>query len=187
MFYLSYEKGISGIFGSDVNHDYISAGIMQTFKIGTIGTTKYHVRTGKFLNTLRLFDADQKFHRQSDPIWFSNPLFSFQGLDSTLPTQRIYFEAHVVHHDNGSIINKIPFMKKLRIGLVFGGGMLYVPEYDWEHYEIFAGLERNFKFSKRRLRVGVYGVLSDGNQIPLTPEWKVSFAILNNRNLKWNF
>jgi hypothetical protein len=78
-------------------------------------------------------------------------------------------------------------MKKLRIGLVFGGGMLYVPEYDWEHYEIFAGLERNFKFSKRRLRVGVYGVLSDGNQIPLTPEWKVSFAILNNRNLKWNF
>lgn len=187
MFYLSYEKGICGIFGSDVNHDYISAGVMQTFKIGTIGTTKYHVRTGKFLNTLRLFDADQKFHRQSDPIWFSNPLFSFQGLDSTLPTQRIYFEAHVVHHDNGSIINKIPFMKKLRIGLVFGGGALYVPEYDWEHYEIFAGIERNFKFSKRRLRVGVYGVLSDGNQIPLTPEWKVSFAILNNRNLKWNF
>lgn len=187
MFYVSYEKGIGGIFGSDVNHDYLSGGVMQTFKIGTIGTSQYHARVGGFLNTINLKDADQKFQRRSDPIWFSNPLFSFQGLDSTLPTEKIYYEAHFVHHDNGSIINKIPFMKKLRIGLVFGGGALYVPEFDWEHYEIFAGIERNFKLSKRRLRIGVYGVISDGNQIALRPDWKISFALLDNRNLKWNF
>lgn len=186
-FYLSYEKGLPELFGSDVNHDYLAGGIMQTFKIGTIGTSSYHARSGFFLNTKVLKDADQKFHRRSDPIWFSNPLYSFQGLDSTLPTQKIYYEAHFVHHDNGAIINKIPFMKKTRIGLVFGGGALYVPEFDWEHYEIFAGLERNFKLSKRRLRIGIYGVLSDGNQIKPRSEWKISFAILNNRSLKWNF
>lgn len=186
-FYLNYEKGINGAFGSDVNHDFIYGGILHTFKIGTIGTSSYHLKSGMFLNSVRLFDADQKFHRRSDPIWFSNPLYSFQGLDSLLPTQRAYAEAHFVHHDNGAIINKIPFMKKTRIGLVFGAGALYVPEFDWQHYEIFAGLERTFKFSRRRLRLGVYGVLSDGNQIPLTPSWKVSFALMNNRNLKWNF
>ncbi len=186
-FYLSYEKGIPKIFGSDVDHDYIMVGMNQTFKIGTIGTSSYNIKTGTFLNTRSLKDADQKYHRRSDPIWFSNPLYSFQGLDSTLPTQKIYYEAHFVHHDNGSILNKIPFMKKTRIGLVVGAGYLYVPEFDWHHYEVLAGLERNFKFSKRRLRVGIYGVLSGGNHIVPTPGWKVSFAILDNRNLKWNF
>lgn len=186
-FYLFYEKGIADIFGSDVNHDYLLLGVEQTFKIGTIGTSSYHVKTGQFLNNIRLQDADQKFHRRSDPIWFSNPLHSFQSLDSTLPTQKAYLEAHFVHHDNGAIINKIPFMKKTRIGLVFGAGGLYVPEFNWEHYEVFAGLERIFKFSKRRLRIGVYGVLSDGNQIKPRASWKVSFAIMDRRNLKWNF
>ncbi len=186
-FYVYYEKGIPKIFGSDVNHDYIAGGIMQTFKIGTLGTSSYHMRAGQFLNTKVLKDADQKFHRRSDPIWFSNPLHSFQGLDSTLPTQKISAEVHFVHHDNGAIINKIPFMKKTRIGLVIGAGALYVPERNWQHYEILAGLERNFKFSKRVLRIGVYGALSDGNNIKPTPTWKVSFAIMNNRDLKWNF
>lgn len=186
-FYLSYEKGISSVFGSDVNHDYLSGGLLQTFKIGTLGTSSYHIRTGLFLNTKMLRDADQKFQRRSDPIWFSNPLYSFQAFDTLLPTEKIYYEAHYVHHDNGAIINKIPFMKKTRIGLVFGGGAMYLPEFDWQHYELLAGLERNFKFSKRRLRVGVYGIISDGNNIEPNATWKVSFAILNNRNLKWNF
>lgn len=186
-FYTYYEKGIPKIFGSDVDHDYIMFGMRQTFKIGTIGTSSYNIKTGTFLNTRSLKDADQKFHRRSDPIWFSNPLYSFQGLDSTLPTQKVYYEAHFVHHDNGSILNKIPFMKKTRIGLVFGGGYLYVPEFDWHHYEVLAGLERNFKLSKRRLRIGIYGVLSGGNHIVPTPSWKISFAMLDNRSLKWNF
>jgi len=78
-------------------------------------------------------------------------------------------------------------MKKTRIGMVAGFGALYVKEFDYQHYELLAGLERNFKFSKRRLRLGVYGVLSDGNRIDPTPTWKVSFTLLDDRNMKWNF
>ncbi len=186
-FYFGYEKGIEGPFGSDVNHDYIRAGIMQTFKIGTIGTSNYHIKIGQFINTKKVYDADRKFQRRSDPIWFSNPLYSFQGLDSTLATNGAVFEAHFVHHDNGAIINKIPFMKKARIGLVFGAGYLNVPEHNWQHWEVVGGIERNFKLSRRRLRIGFYGVLSDGNHINPTPDWKISLAILNNRSMKWNF
>ena len=186
-FYLFYEKGIPKLFGSDVNHDYMAAGILHTFKIGTLGTSSYHIKGGQFLNNKTVRDADQKFQRRSDPIWFSNPLYSFQGLDSTLPTQKLYGEAHFVHHDNGAMINKIPFMKKTRIGLVMGAGVLYVPERDWFHYEVLAGLERNFKFSKRRLRIGIYGTLSDSNHTKPRADFKVSFALLDNRNLKWNF
>lgn len=186
-FYLVYEKGIPGLFGSDVNHDYIVGAIGQTFKLATLGTSKYFIKSGKFLNTKALYNADEKYQRRSDPIWFSNPLYSFQGLDSTLPTRKIYYEGHFVHHDNSAIINKIPFMKKTGIGLVMATGILYIPEHDYLHYEILGGLERIFKLSRRRLRVGIYGVMSYGNKIPPTPTWKVSFAILNNRSLRWNF
>lgn len=186
-FYVYYEKGIPKLFGSDVNHDYLLFGIQQTFKIGTLGTSSYHIKSGEFLNSKQLRDADLKYNRRSDPFWFSNPLYSFQGLDTLLPTKRRIYEGHFIHHDNGAIINKLPFMKKTGIGLVFGAGFLYVTEYKWQHYEVLGGLERNFKFSKRRLRVGIYGVLSDGNNIKPTPTWKISFAVLDDRSMKWNF
>jgi hypothetical protein len=49
------------------------------------------------------------------------------------------------------------------------------------------GLERIFKLSKRRLRIGFYGAVSDGNQIKPRLDWKVSFSMLDNRDMKWNF
>ena len=186
-FSLNYEWGIPDLFGSDINHHYLQATIEQTFKIGTIGTSNYRISGGKFLSSKILRDPDFKFQRRSDPLWFSNPLYSFQGLDTLLRTSDLSIEAHFVHHDNGAIINKIPFMKKTRIGLVFGAGALYVREHDWFHYEGLLGLERNFKLSRRRLRVGIYGVLSNANKSAPRADWKISFAILDDRNMKWDF
>lgn len=186
-FYAYYERGIPTLFGSDVNHEYVRVGAEQTFKLGLIGTTSYHVNSGKFLSSKALYDADYKYFRRSDPIWFSNPLNSFQGLDTSLPTKKLYFAGHLVHHDNGAILNKIPFMKKTRIGLVGGAGILIVPEHNWQHYEALVGLERVFKLSKRRLRLGIYCAFSGGNHSKARIDWKISFAFLDNRSLKWNF
>lgn len=186
-FYVYYEKGVPKILGSEIDHDYLRFGVRQSFKISTFGTTNYHMTSGKFINSANLREVDYKFHRRSDPIWFSNPLFSFQDLDTSLPTLDWYFEAHFIHHFNGALINKIPFMKKTRITSVAGGGYLWVPEHNWQHYEFFAGIERIFKFARRRLRVGVYGVFSDGNQIDPRTTFKVSFALLDRRNMKFNF
>lgn len=184
---IAYEKGIPGIFGSDVDHDYLYGTINQSFKIATLGTSQYRIKAGAFLNTKNLYDADQKFHRRSDPIWLNNPLNAFQGLDTTLPTQKIFLEAHFVHHDNAAILTKLPYMKKANIGIVFATGFLYVPEHKWIHYEVLAGLERSFKFSRRKLRVGLYGIMSYSNHLAPKPGWKVSFALLDTRNMKWNF
>ena len=71
--------------------------------------------------------------------------------------------------------------------MVAGIGGLYVKEYNWQHYEILAGLERNFKLSRRRLRIGVYATFSDGNQMTPKLNWKISFAVLDDRSMKWNF
>jgi hypothetical protein len=48
-------------------------------------------------------------------------------------------------------------------------------------------LERNFKFSRRRLRIGFYAIASDGNQFQPKMNYKVSFAMLDDRNMRWNF
>lgn len=185
--YAFYQRGVPKLFGSDVDHEYGIVGMSQSFQLGTIGTTNYHLRAGKFLSSKNLKDADFKYQRRSTPLWFSNPLYGYQNQDSSLPSKKYYLEAHFVHHDNGAIINKIPFMKKTGIGLVFGTSALYVSEFNYEYHEVFAGLERNFKFSKRRLRVGIYGVASDGNKIDPKFTYKVSFAVLDDRNMKWNF
>ena len=186
-FSLNYERGIPRLFGSDVDHEYIQLDILQTFKIGTLGTSSYRFSGGKFLSAKKIYDPDMKYQRRSDPVWFSNPLFSFQGLDSTLPTIDYVLEAHIIHHDNGALINKIPLMKKTRIGLVLGAGAMYIKEYNWQHYEFLGGLERNFKIFKRRLRIGFYTVFSDGNRVAPRFNYKISFALLNDRNMKWNF
>lgn len=182
-----YKKGVNGLFGSDIDYDYISYAIQQNFKLGLLGNTSYRFLSGTFVTMKDVREPDLRYQRRSDPIWFSNPLYSFQGLDTTLPTKRWVHEFHFVHHDNGAILNKIPFMKKTRIGLVVGGGAMYVQEHNYQHYELLAGLERSFKMSRRRLRIGIYGCVSDGNKTDPRFNYKVSFAILDDRNMKWNF
>lgn len=186
-FYMIYEKGIPTAFGSDVNFDYLTGGMRQTFKIGTLGTSSYHVKGGTFLSSKVVKDIDRKFQIRSTPIFFTNPLYSFQSLDSLLPTNRLYLEAHYIHHDNGAILNKIPFMKKTRIGLVAGAGYLYVPEHNWQHYEFIAGFERTFKFSRRRLRLGIYGTFAEGNHMDARFGWKISFDLLSDRDMTFSF
>ena len=186
--FVYYEKGVPKLLGSEVDFDYLRFGVRQTFKIGTIGTSQYRVTTGKFVNNKILKPVDYKYHRRSDPILFSNPLYSYQDLDSTLPTMNWYFESHYIHHFNGAIMNLIPFMKKTRISLVAGGGYLWVPEHEWIHYELFVGLERIFKFAKRRLRIGAYAAFSEGNHLDkVHTSFKISFAILDERNMKFSF
>ncbi len=186
-FSVHYERGLPHIWNSAVDHAYLQLEVTQNFKIGTIGTSSYRASIGKFLSSRAIYEPDYKFQRRSDPLWFSNPLYSFQGFDTTLRTTDYVMQAHYIHHDNGAILNKIPYFKKTRVGLVAGGGAMYIKEYNWQHYEVLAGLERNFKMSRRRLRIGIYGVVSDGNQIEPTSAWKISFAILDDRSMKWNF
>ena len=177
--YMYWEKGIPSLFGSDVNHDYLLFGLRQSFKISTFGTSSYHIKSGRFLNTKVLREIDYKYHRRSDPIYLTNPLTGYQDLDTSLPTLNWYFESHFIHHFNGALLNKVPFMKRLRVTSVGGGGYLYVPEHSWTHYEMFAGIERVFKLKKQRFRLGLYYVVSDGNQINTRSTFRISMNFLD--------
>lgn len=196
-----WEKGYKGIFNSIVDFDYISFSIDQEFQIGTMGKSYYILKTGKFVNQDSVLYIDKKFFRESDsdPIFrylLSQPLYSFQNLDSSYETQDFYAELHYIHHFNGSIINKIPFMKKTGIQSLAGGGVLYLPEHNNYFYtEAYFGIERTFKIARRRLRVGTYVIFSWANNAltlpagekPKNVQFKVSFDLMNERDLKFNF
>ncbi|NOQ71548.1 MAG: hypothetical protein GQ574_06080 [Crocinitomix sp.] len=200
-FTVFWEKGWKGPFGSVVDFDYVSATIEQSFQIGTIGVSKYKLKAGTFANQDSVFYIDRKFFRKNDQsTWlrflFVNPLQNYQNLDSSYQTQELYLEGHYIHHFNGAIINKIPFMKKTGIKTTFGGGFVYLPEHDNYFYtEAFFGAERIFKIARKRLRVGAYAIFSvSSNEFALPQEdqpknfqFKVSFDIMDDRDLKFNF
>jgi hypothetical protein len=118
----------------------------------------------------------------------SDPLHSFQNLLGAYETKQWYGQGHFVHHFNGAIINKIPFMKKTGIKTVAGGGILFLPEYNnFLYQELFFGLERVFKMFRKRVRIGGFAILSDSNVQPTKLQFKLAFDVMDERDLKFNF
>ena len=185
--HFQYQKGWNGIFGSDIDWDYLQIGLRHDLILGTLGNSKYTMRLGKFVNTRNVRYVDLLRFRQSDPYLFSSPLGSFQLLDTSLATTGLFFEAHHIHHFNGALINNIPLVKKLKLRVAAGGGMLYVQKDNFRHQEIFAGVERVFKIgARRRLRLGLFGVLADGNQTKTSAGWKISLDIIDTWKKDWS-
>ncbi|MEM7110041.1 MAG: DUF5686 and carboxypeptidase regulatory-like domain-containing protein, partial [Bacteroidota bacterium] len=186
-FSVAHRKGLPGPFSSDINFDYLETAIEQDIILGVFGNSKYKAIMGKFVNTRQLEFVDLKRFRQSDPYLYSDPLNSFQLLDTALVATDLFFEFHHIHHFNGALINNIPLVKKLRFRVVAGAGAMWIKQSDYFHQEIFAGLERVFKLgARRRLRVGVYGVAADSNQTPLATDFKISFDIIDTWKKTWS-
>jgi hypothetical protein len=186
--FFNHQKGWKDIFASDVDFDYIDFGFEQNLLLGTLGNSKYQIKAGKFVNTNDLRYIDFKRFRQSDPILYSDPMNSFQLLDTSLTARDWFIEAHYIHHFNGAMINNIPLIKKLRLRTVAGAGIMWIKESNYRHEELFAGLERIFKLgARRRLRIGVYGVLGQSNYTPPKTDFKISFDIIDTWKRDWSY
>ncbi len=187
--YVLWKKGIPGIFNSTVNFDYLEFGVKQSFKLGLLGTSSYTLRTGSFINRNDLRLVDYKYQRRGDPILFSNPNEAFQSLDSTFPVFKRFYEGHYLHEFNGAFINRIPFLKKLGLREIAGGGILFAPERNNLRYaELFAGIERVFKYPFNQLgkfKVGVYVVGSTANQFRNPVQFKIGITTWDKRLGKW--
>ena len=187
-FYVEWKKGIPGLFKSTINFDYLEFGIEQELKLGITGISKYKVITGSFLNTKDLRLVDYKFQRRGDPIFFMNPHEAFQSLDSTFPVFKRFYQGHYVHEFNGALLNKIPFLKKLQLREIAGGGFLIAPERDLRYAELFAGVERIFKWPFNptyKFKVGVYIIGAAANKYNSPFQFKIGFASWDKRRNKW--
>lgn len=187
-FSLEHQRGWRGAFGSDIRFDYLEVAMEQEIIFGALGNTRYRAQIGQFVNTQDLRFVDWKRFRQSDPFLYSDPLRSFQLLDTSLHTTNLHAELHFIHHFNGAIINNIPLLKKTRLKTVVGGGLLWLEDGNYRHQELFAGLERVFKVgARRRLRVGIFGVIADNNQNSPQTTWKIGFDLIDIWKRDWSF
>ncbi len=187
-FSMLHRKGWNGLFGSDINFDYLRFQIQQEVVVGTLGNSNYTVKMGGFVNTKDLRFIDFKRFRESDPYFFSNPLHSFQLLDTQLIANKFFFEVHHIHHFNGALVNNIPLIKFLKIRLVAGGGFLWVQESKFRYMEAFAGIERIFKLGpRRRLRLGGYGVIGNSTLQSSLPGIKFSIDIIDTWKRDWEY
>jgi hypothetical protein len=188
-FFLTWRKGVPDILDSRVNHDYVEGGLEQVVNIGIMGNLRYNIKTGSFVNRKELRFLDYSFMRRGDPFLFMNPDEAFQALDSTFPVFKQFYQAHMVHEFNGALLNKIPLLKKLQLREIAGGGFLIAPERDLRYGELFAGVERVFKWPFNpltRFKLGVYVVGSVANQFKNPVQFKVGLTTWNKRKNKWN-
>ncbi len=185
---MHYKKGISGIMGSEVDFDFLEVNARHAFKPGTLGTSKWNVYAGRFLREKDLRFLEHKFFRGSDRGWFSNPLKSMQLLKASgIDTKKAYFQGHYIHHFNGALMNKIPFVNTLRLQTVAGAGALFMEENGFRHLETFAGIERPFRIKKQRFKMGVYLVGSDSNVSQADASFKIGIDFFNPISNSWTY
>ena len=187
--YAAWRKGVPHFLGSNIDFDYLEYGLKQQIKVGIAGNSYYNIRTGKFLNREDLRVVDYQFQREGDPFWFQNPEKTFQALDSTFPVFERFYEGHYVHEFNGAIINKIPFMKKLKILEVAGAGFLIAPERDLRYAEVFAGLEKVITWPSNpisKFKLGIYITASQANAFKNPIQFKIGLTTWDWRKNKWH-
>ena len=187
-FYTTWRKGISGVLYSKVDFDYWDVGMQQEINFGLLGTTKYNVSSGTFLNRRDLRVIDYQWQRRGDPFLFVNPEHAFQALDSTFPVFNRSYQAHVLHEFNGYFINKIPLLKKLQLREVAGGGFLFAPERNLRYAETFVGVERVLKIPfvlGAKFKLGLYVVGSVANKFNNPVTFKIGVTSWDRNRNRW--
>lgn len=156
---LNYRKGIKGAFGSDVNYDFASLDIMQDhMNVGLIGFSAFKITAGDFFNRKQLYFMDYNHFLGNqgttfDPTYIGSfhflPFYTFSSNDA-------FIEAHYQHNFSGSLFNKVPFLRKLKLEEIIGAN--YLTEKNNPNYsEFFVGIQRLF------FRVD-YGISLAGNK-----------------------
>jgi len=171
---LNYRKGISGVLGSDVNYDFISADVFDDrLKTGLLGFSAFKVTAGTFLNHRSLYFMDYNHFFGNQGTVFNPTIGSFHFLPFyAYSTDRSFLEAHYEHNFAGNFLSKVPFIRKLKLEEVVGinyltqaqhstysgvGNNNFIQPVKGNYSEFYIGVQR-FIF-----RVD-YGVSFDGNK-----------------------
>lgn len=190
VFTIWYIKAIPDVFRSNANFDFLELKAEQHVKIGTIGTTKWKVWAGSYLNAGNVPITDFRYFRRSDPWYFSNPLLSFQllrpGVDA-IRTSNPFVQANYVHNFENLFTNKIPFIKRAGLTTIAGAGFLYVDDLNFTHAETFGGLEWPFKLWKQRFKIGAYYTVGSSTVSPIVGEFKFGIDFFNEWTNSWSY
>ncbi|MEP7164194.1 MAG: DUF5686 and carboxypeptidase regulatory-like domain-containing protein [Ferruginibacter sp.] len=160
-FTFGYTKGIPDVFGSDVDFDKWKFSINDDKNFKLAGLLKYRISVGGYLNTNKIYIQDYQHFNGNQSAAASEYVNSFQLAKyyEHSTTASVYATAHLEHHFNGLLTNKIPFFKRLNWNLVAGANTFYVNSKS-NYVEVFAGLENILKI----FRVDVVAAYENGKR-----------------------
>lgn len=142
---VTYEWGIPGVGGSVSNYSFLQFEMDRSHSLGMGGKLEWAVDLGWFAFSRNVAFADFKHFYTSEVHIVPTGLARFKALPYYLAsTDNIYATAHLEHHFNGAILNKIPLIRKLKWQTVVGGHYLYEPSFG-NYWELTVGIENIFR------------------------------------------
>ncbi|MCB9251890.1 MAG: carboxypeptidase-like regulatory domain-containing protein [Flavobacteriales bacterium] len=186
-FSVTYNQGVKGLLGSDVDFNYLQAGIKQSLNLGRFGISTYNLGTGKFFRTAYLPIVDYKYQRRGDPFLLTNPLGNYQLLPETFPTFDWYLEAHYWHSFNGFLTSAVPLFKRFNINAAAGSSILLAPEKNIRHAEVYYGIHKVFKLIRDTFKIGIFYANGVNNIGGYYQGFKISIEQYNLRDNSWSF
>jgi hypothetical protein len=143
---VSYSRGLRNLLGSDVEFDRWRFSIQQNLNMKLAGEFRYRFVMGGFISSAKVELPDYQ-HFYGNRVLVATPyLNSFQLAPyyDRSNKDKFFAIAHIEHHFNGLLTNKIPVVKKLNLRLVAGSNAFYTRS-DKYYVEFFAGIDNIFK------------------------------------------
>jgi hypothetical protein len=140
---LQYQKGIAGIFDSKTDYDKWRFSIQDDVRLRLLGTLRYNVIIGGFLNTTYVSIPDLMHIYGNRGVGYASPYlnsFQFAPYYDFSNKESFYTEAHIEYHLNGLLSNKIPLLRQAQFYLLFGGNAFYASDRDY-YTEAFVGID----------------------------------------------
>ncbi|MDX2283317.1 MAG: DUF5686 and carboxypeptidase regulatory-like domain-containing protein [Bacteroidia bacterium] len=187
-FTLKYKKAVPGIFGSEINFDFLSLKVEHEFRPGTFGIARWSLLAGTFIQDNNLRFNDYTFFRGSDPFIFVNPLANYQLLGRTLSTPNEFVAGHYLHDFGRVLFSRLPLIRRTALQASAGAGLLMIRDNQFLHSEVFAGLQYPFRFKRQRFKVGAYYVTAYSNyENALTGQFKFGITFFNTIKNRWEY
>jgi hypothetical protein len=141
---VNYRKGINGVLGSDVNYDFASIDISQEkFRVGLSGHSAFKVTGGTFFHKKNIYFMDFNHFLGNQGTTF-DPTYigSFHFLPFyTYSTSSAFLEAHYQHNFSGSLLKRVPWVRKLKIEEIVGANYLTTRGNN-NYSEFYVGIQR---------------------------------------------
>lgn len=184
---LKYRKGFPNLFGTASDFDFVEFGMNDRIQLNSLGNSEVNVFAGAYLRKNNLRPIEYKYFRTSDLGWFSDPTKSMQMLDTNLSTSKSYLQANFIHHFNGFFLNKIWGINLLKLEETIGGGLLIIPEANYNLVEFYVGVERMLRIRKQLFKIGIYAVAADNNYDKAAIGWKFGINFYDSFRKKWSY
>jgi hypothetical protein len=141
----NYRRGVSGIFNSTSDYDFLEIEIQQEkINVGLLGFSSFSLSGGKFMQRNELYFPDYKHFSGNLALVFNPGLKSFHFLDYyNYSTDTRFIEAHYEQNFTGFFIRKIPLLRKLKLDEIMGASYLWQPT-KGNFTEFYVGLQRWF-------------------------------------------